>query len=141
MNPSTTQTIALHQIKVVSPCSVSWDGMKGDQRVRHCDTCNKNVFNLSAMSQDEAATLVAQGSTSELCVRFYRRDDGTLLTSDYSAPRAPVKRDTWRTLPGLAGIAVLALSAAACTPEGAAPDNNAVPATSTSGHWVAGGMG
>ncbi len=144
MNPATAHTIALRQIKIASPCTVPWDEMQGDQRVRYCGTCDKNVFNLSAMSETEAATLVAQGSDRALCVRFYRRADGTLLTSDGSDcgdAGSVDKRKTWRGLPGLAGIAVLALSAAGCAPESKTPEHTVVPSPGQSGQWVAGGMG
>ena len=114
MNQSTTraQAIALHRIAIASPCTASWDQMKGDERVRHCDDCNKNVFNLSAMPEAEAAALLADNHSGKLCVRFYRRQDGTVMTSDCSAsPRAQVRK-AWRKLPGMAGAAVLVLSAA-----------------------------
>lgn len=115
------QTIALHNIDIASPCTASWDQMKGDDRVRHCGDCNKNVFNLSAMPEAEAAALVAVNTEGKLCVRFYRREDGTVMTSDCgSSPRAQV-RQTWRKLPGLAGMTFLALSAAGCTAADIAP--------------------
>ncbi len=141
MKPATAPTRALHQIKVASPCTVPWEQMKGDEQVRYCGTCDKNVFNLSAMSEKEASTLLAQGSDRALCVRFYRRADGTLLTSDCSAAGNVDKRQTWRALPGLAGMAVLALSVAGCTPESKTPENTVVPGPGASGHWIAGGMG
>ena len=43
----------LDQVRVASPCSASWDEMLGDERVRFCTSCEKNVFNLSAMSREE----------------------------------------------------------------------------------------
>jgi hypothetical protein len=49
--------------------------------VRFCGHCEKNVFNLSAMSRDEAEALII-ASGSKLCVRIYRRPDGTALTQD-----------------------------------------------------------
>ena len=49
----------LDQISVASPCNASWDEMLGDQRVRFCVSCEKNVYNLSAMPKDEAEALIA----------------------------------------------------------------------------------
>lgn len=110
-----SQTRALHRIEIAKPCTASWDKMKGDLRVRHCGDCNKNVFNLSAMPEAEAAALVAANTRGELCVRFYRRQDGTVMTSDCgSSPRAAV-RQAWRKVPGMASLAFVALSAAACS--------------------------
>ncbi len=71
----------LADIRIASPCQVSWDAMKGDERVRFCGQCSRHVYNLSAMSADEAADLV-EHHEGRLCVRFYRRADGTVLTQD-----------------------------------------------------------
>jgi hypothetical protein len=52
--------------------------MTGDERVRHCSSCDKNVYNISSMSNEEAKRFlnVAAGSA---CVRFFKRFDGTIL--------------------------------------------------------------
>ncbi len=55
--------------------------MDGDERVRFCRECNRNVYNLSAMTDAEARRVVAERE-GRLCVRFYQRRDGTVLTSD-----------------------------------------------------------
>ena len=41
----------LEDVRVASPCNASWDAMKGDDRVRFCGECQKNVYNLSAMTR------------------------------------------------------------------------------------------
>src|SRR5690348_11198318 len=46
----------LDRIQIASPCEASWDAMNGDDRVRFCGLCEKNVYNLSAMTRDEAET-------------------------------------------------------------------------------------
>lgn len=71
----------LSQIEVASPCSADWEAMEGDEKVRFCSQCQLHVFNLSAMDVEEAAERVAE-HTDDLCVRFYRRADGTMLTRD-----------------------------------------------------------
>jgi len=73
----------LDNIRVATPCRASWDRMLGDERVRHCHDCNKNVFNLSDMTRDEAEALLVE-KNGELCVRYYQRADGTILTADCS---------------------------------------------------------
>lgn len=114
VNASAHNTIALHRIDIASPCTASWEKMKGDERVRHCDDCNKNVFNLSAMPEAEAAALLAENVNGALCVRFYRRADGTVMTSDCGTSAPALARRTWRKLPGMAGMAVLAAYTTAC---------------------------
>ena len=47
--------IPLEIIEIASPCTASWDAMHGDNRVRFCDQCNLHVYNLSAMSRQEAS--------------------------------------------------------------------------------------
>ena len=55
--------------------------MIGDERVRFCGQCQLNVFNLSAMTRAQAESVIA-GAEGRLCVRFYRRKDGSILTQD-----------------------------------------------------------
>jgi hypothetical protein len=55
--------------------------MMGDERVRFCSECNLSVYNLSSMTRSEAETLIAR-SEGRLCVKFYRRRDGAIITQD-----------------------------------------------------------
>jgi hypothetical protein len=80
MNNRKTNEI-LKNIDVASPCSASWDDMVGDDRVRLCGSCEKNVYNFSEMSKDEVAKLLLESNYS-ICGQFYRRADGTILTDD-----------------------------------------------------------
>jgi len=78
------RTARLEQIsrtQVATPCHVSWESMTGDDKVRFCGECRLNVYNLSAMDVEEAAERLA-ADEEDLCVRFYRRADGTILTRD-----------------------------------------------------------
>lgn len=76
-----SQPFTLDVIRVATPCHAAWDSMTGDARVRHCGECQKNVYNLSEMSRAEAEALVTKHE-GRLCVRFFQRSDGTLLTAD-----------------------------------------------------------
>jgi hypothetical protein len=55
--------------------------MVGDDRVRFCGKCEKNVYNLSAMPREEAAELVRLNE-GNLCARMFQRADGTLMSGD-----------------------------------------------------------
>ncbi len=69
----------LDRIVIDSPCSEDWNGMAGEGRVRFCGSCEKNVFDLSSLTREDAeALLAANGATP--CVRLYRRADGTVVT-------------------------------------------------------------
>lgn len=81
----------LNNIKVASPCTVDWEGMFGNDRKRFCGGCSLNVYNLSGMTRDEAEVLLLQ-SEGRLCVRYYRRPDGTILTTDCPVGWAMVKQ-------------------------------------------------
>jgi hypothetical protein len=81
----------LDDIQVASPCRVPWNDMKGDRRVRSCAECKLKVYDLSAMSRKDAIELV-QRTEGRLCVRFYRRADGTVMTEDCPWPVRAAKR-------------------------------------------------
>lgn len=72
---------SLEALRIASPCKARWDEMVGDDRVRFCGQCAKHVYNFAAMTRAEAVALVAE-RTGELCVRMYKREDGTVMTSD-----------------------------------------------------------
>jgi len=78
---------------VASPCSMPWNAMAGTDLVRHCGECRLNVYNLSAMTEVEIQHLLGERDGQRVCVRFYRRADGTMLTQD--CPRG-LKRLTRR---------------------------------------------
>ncbi|MFT5524681.1 MAG: hypothetical protein ACI9G1_004324 [Pirellulaceae bacterium] len=73
--------IELGQIRVASPCSALWEKMAGDERSRFCEQCDKSVFNISGMPQHEAEDFL-NAVTASVCVRLYRRADGTIITND-----------------------------------------------------------
>jgi hypothetical protein len=100
----------LDDVRVASPCSASWQEMTGTDRVRFCRHCQKNVYNLSAMSRQEAAAFVGQRQ-GRTCIQFYRRADGTMLTDDCPVGWRLVRRAARRSWALLAGglVAVLAL--------------------------------
>ena len=76
-----TANSLLKQVHVAAPCAESWEAMPGGDTVRACDRCQHRVYNLSEMTADEAETLLRE-TEGRLCVRFYRRADGTIMTKD-----------------------------------------------------------
>src|SRR5262249_44070862 len=71
----------LSSISVASPCSADWNEMAGDDNVRFCGLCSKNVYNLSALTTQGAINLIRE-KEGRLCGRFFRRHEGTLLPAD-----------------------------------------------------------
>jgi hypothetical protein len=84
-------TNPLENIRIASPCPANWDEMFGDDRKRHCGSCKLNVYNLSDMTRREAENLLIN-SEGRLCVRFFRRSDGTILTKNCPVGWAAVKQ-------------------------------------------------
>ena len=81
----------LNNIHIAAPCSADWNQMYGDNRKRFCGECKLNVYNLSGMTKSEAENLILS-SEGRLCVRFYRRNDGTILTKDCPVGWKAIKR-------------------------------------------------
>ncbi|HEY0321508.1 MAG TPA: hypothetical protein VGC66_11160 [Pyrinomonadaceae bacterium] len=86
----------LDNIRIASPCSSDWNQMIGDERVRFCQQCSLNVYNLSSMTRREAESLIAK-TEGRLCVRYYRRRDGTVLTNNCPVGLRAIKRRISRT--------------------------------------------
>ena len=85
------------RIEIPTPCSVPWDSMYGDGRIRHCGSCRKNVYNVAELTRAQARTLIA--SREPVCLRIYRRPDGTVVTNDcWSRLRAARRRGMWAFL-------------------------------------------
>ena len=91
-----------HRIKIAAPCPANWEDMKGNDRVRFCAHCQLNVYDLSALSQQEAIEVVTKAE-GRLCVRFYQRADGTIITDN-----CPVGIKRIKQRMGHAGKAILA---------------------------------
>jgi hypothetical protein len=85
------RTISLEAIQVASPCDAAWDDMAGTERMRFCHLCQKTVYNLSAMTRAQAEKLIRQ-KEGRVCVRLYRRRDGTVLTGDCPVGLRAVRR-------------------------------------------------
>ena len=83
----------LDNVRVASPCSADWDSMYGDDRKRFCKECKLNVYNLSGMTREEAEKLVTNAE-GRLCIRFYERPDGTIITQDCPVGWAKIKQRT-----------------------------------------------
>lgn len=109
----------LDRVRVASPCEASWDDMVGDERVRFCGQCGKDVYDLSAMMREEAEQLLREKAGGEMCVRLYRRADGTVMTAD-----CPVGERRGRRRKSAVAMAVgggLAAAAALLAPQEPAP--------------------
>ena len=78
-------------ITIASPCNADWDQMFGNDRARFCGQCNLNVYNLSSMTRAEAELLIGR-SEGRLCVRYFRRADGSVMTQDCPVGLRAIRR-------------------------------------------------
>ena len=81
----------LNNVRVAAPCSADWDQMIGNDRARFCSQCNLNVYNLSSMSRSEAEHFVTTGE-GRICIRYYRRRDGSIITRNCPVGLQALKR-------------------------------------------------
>lgn len=90
-------------IDVASPCPAEWDKMQGTDKARHCAQCQKNVYNLSGMTRPEAETLIRE-KDGKVCIRFYRRTDGKIMTTDCPVGLRALRRQAARLVAGIATL-------------------------------------
>ena len=102
-------TNKLNNVRVAAPCPADWDSMYGNERVRFCEQCQLNVYNLSEVSRAEAEELIGRAD-GRLCVRYYRRKDGSILTQNCPVGLRRLKRRLSRVATAI-GSSVLSFMA------------------------------
>lgn len=81
--PKTVSLPLLDRIEIAAPCPARWDDMTGDSRTRFCSECSLHAHNISDMTATEAEAFLREClPAGRVCVRLYRRHDGTILTKD-----------------------------------------------------------
>ena len=105
----TNFTNPLDNIKIASPCAADWDAMIGNARRRHCGDCKLNVYNLSDMTRQEAENFLIQAE-GRVCVRYFKRADGTVLTADCPVGWRAVKQHISKKAAAFASLIFAALS-------------------------------
>ncbi len=98
-------TSPLDHVRIAAPCPAEWDNMFGDERVRFCAQCKLNVFNLSEMTRAEAELLIAR-TEGRMCIRYYRRRDGSILTRNCPVGFQAIKRRVSRVANAVASAVV-----------------------------------
>lgn len=104
----------LDRLEIATPCEVSWDAMPGDARIRHCGQCKQNVYNVEALTRGEALRLIA-AREGRVCLRIYRRPDGTVVTADCWARLREARRRGVRAFVAVLIVAGFAEIAAVVT--------------------------
>ena len=81
--------INLDVLTIRTPCTVSWHGMEGNERVRFCNECKLPVYNFAQFTRGEIEALLGS-HPDRLCARLYRRPDGNIMTKE--CPTGRMKR-------------------------------------------------
>lgn len=102
----------LASLRIAVPCQAAWEGMAGDERVRHCTLCSLNVYNFAEMTRDEVRQLLVR-TEGRVCARLYRRADGTVLTRDCPTGLRALRRRASRVAAAWIA-ALLSLPSLAC---------------------------
>ncbi len=84
--------------------------MVGDDRVRFCADCSLHVYNISALDRLAAERLISEHE-GHLCLRMYKRSDGTLITADCRSRVSAAFKKTRASMHVLAGMLVGVLAA------------------------------
>jgi hypothetical protein len=79
-NPLKFKIAKLGTFALATPCTESWDAMKGSETVRHCERCALDVYDARKMTVAELDQHFSRGG--RVCLRLWVRFDGTLLTED-----------------------------------------------------------
>jgi hypothetical protein len=119
----------LDRLHIASPCPVAWEQMAGDERVRFCDLCSFNVYNISEMTRKEVASLI-ESTEGRMCTRIYRRADGTVITKDCPVGLRAIRRRVAKTA-GAVFATVVSLCAVVMGQKPAAKDQSSCPSQVT----------
>lgn len=103
---------ALEDVTIARPCPADWNAMTGDDCVRFCNLCQLNVYNLSGMKREDAEALLA-AREGRVCVRLYKRADGTVITQDCPKGLAALRRRVASIAAGIAAFLALGWTAIA----------------------------
>ena len=94
----------LERVVVAAPCPISWETMPGNERVRYCSSCSKNVYNISDMSSKEAEQFLQENGSSQ-CIRLFRRQDGKVMTDNCPIGLRAIRNKCRMAMKVLAGFA------------------------------------
>lgn len=98
-------TNKLETINLAFSCPMDWDKMIGNNQIRYCPECKLNVYNISSLSSIEATKLI-NNNENKLCIKLYKRADGTVLTKDCSIGIKVIKKKI-NTNIAVASLAIL----------------------------------
>lgn len=88
--------VSLDNVAIAAPCRAEWKDMVGSSKIRTCSKCKLHVYNLSEMTQKEAEDLFSANNAGNLCLKLFRRNDGTIMSKDCSVARRIIDKSALR---------------------------------------------
>jgi len=70
--------------KIERPCQADWNRMRGDDRRRFCEHCQKYVYNISAMTLTERESFASPAKMGE-CIFYCQHADGKIADLSFVA--------------------------------------------------------
>jgi hypothetical protein len=61
------------------PCDSPWETMVGDDKVRHCAACDREVYSISEMTELEAELRLLNAADAVPCIRYARDLEGGVI--------------------------------------------------------------
>jgi hypothetical protein len=68
----------MRRLPLIESCQEDWAEMRPEGRGRHCDACDRNVVDLSAMTEREARRVIEQ-ARGRVCVRYAIDEDDEVM--------------------------------------------------------------
>jgi Carboxypeptidase regulatory-like domain len=113
------------RVRFPKPCGERWEAMAPSGCNRHCETCDKTIFDLAQMTIGEVETLIETGE--ELCVRAQVNEQG------HVALRSDAWRDARRMIATVgAGLGLMTSGAAVASPR---PSEGAIAGKVEQSDW------
>jgi hypothetical protein len=110
-------------------CDASWEDMEGSDKERHCYTCSKQVHNLSAMTEHEAALFLEGYAEGEhFCAQGQLDKDGNVR---FARPGGPTRSVMPPRLTLAAAALTLPMLLAGCEAEPACDTSNTTQSPQT----------
>jgi|GEM_PF-5179945 hypothetical protein len=100
----------LANLSISAPCSEDWNLMTGDDKKRLCSSCKIHVYNITALESSEAEAFLASEFGKEICVKYFKRSDGTIITKNCPIGLRSLRRQGERLRKFLSSICGLLLS-------------------------------
>lgn len=106
------------RLKIDFPCTADWNQMRGNERIRYCEECNKYVYDFARLPRRQVEEMMA-ASPGRICAKLTYKNNSLVFLDSKPRPRP----ESHRASPLAAAIltAMLGINTGAALPVMAAP--------------------